>query len=176
MQISSKFLSLKDITFTGESTGDEFHSTEEFLRSGQKTREITATLTMRETNGNTTGVFYPEIFQFKTNNNTQSLSITMDSPETLEDDNGNPYPRFHFLQVIPSAQGFIQSITHETPDGKSVNLLPSEISPSHTKKIILNLRMHGMKPKTSFYINFIVWDRKEKGVAEADPQVGNDPP
>lgn len=176
MQTSSKFLSLKNITFIGEATGDQFYSTEDFLLSGQKSHEIIATLTMREVNGQSTGNFYPEVFQFKTNSDTQTVSIMMDSPETVEDDNGHPYPRFHFLQLIPTAQGFIQSITHHTPDGNSRDLLPSEISPSHTNKITLNLRMHGKKPRTSFYIKVIVWDRKEKAVGEADPQVGNDPP
>jgi hypothetical protein len=172
MQTASKFLSLKNITFIGEGTGDQFNSINDFLISGQKTSAINATLTMTATGG----VFAPETFRFRTNSNTQTLTITMDSPEKLEDDNGYPHPRFHFLQVIPTAEGFIQSIKHETPNGNSVVLLPSEISPSHTNQITLNLRMHGIKPRTSFYINVAVWDRKEKAVAEADPQVGNDPP
>ena len=62
MQITSKVLSLKDITFIGETTGDQFHSTEEFLLSGQKAHEIFATLTMKEANGQTTNVFHPEVF------------------------------------------------------------------------------------------------------------------
>ena len=75
MQITSKVLSLKDITFIGETTGDQFHSTEEFLLSGQKAHEIFATLTMKEANGQTTNVFHPEVFQFKTSSDTQTLSM-----------------------------------------------------------------------------------------------------